>query len=229
MQRFKNRAEAGLLLAERLTEQNVVKPVILALPRGGVPVAYEVSKRLNAPLDLILVKKIGAPGQPEYAVGAVSEDVKPLFNEGVILEFDLNRKELQRLAEEKRIEIKQQLKKFRGKKSAIDVASRSLIVVDDGAATGSTLLAALQFIKKKNPLRILVAVPVGPSEAIEKIRAEVDQVICLRQPRPFFSVGSWYDDFSEITDEEVRWDLRRADEAERGRLQTQSFSLTDLM
>jgi putative phosphoribosyl transferase len=209
MMRFQNRKEAGKLLAERLVTYQNEKPLILAIPRGGVPVAKEVADNLKADLDILVVKKIGAPGNPEVAIGAVSEDGRPWFNSRVVSLIGMKMTELKAAAEEKELEVKAQLKKLRGSRKAIPIEGRNVIVIDDGIATGATLLAAIHLLKAQNPKKIIVAAPVAPASTLEEIERVADQVICLECPFPFFSVGDWYHDFKQVPDEEVLSILNR--------------------
>ncbi|WP_374074495.1 erythromycin esterase family protein [Bdellovibrio bacteriovorus] len=203
MERFANRQEAGRLLGEKLISFKDQNPVVLAIPRGGVPLAFEVAKILKCPLDLLMVKKIGAPRQPELAVGAVSEDAKPIFNESLVQALSLKRTYLNQTAKEKISEIQEQLKKFRGSKKTEPIKGKTVILIDDGIATGSTLMAAIQFLRQKEPKKIIVAAPVGAQETIDKIQRVADQVVCLSTPEKFMAVGLWYEDFTQVSDEEV--------------------------
>ncbi|MEK2646251.1 alpha/beta fold hydrolase [Bdellovibrio sp. BCCA] len=203
MERFAGREEAGRLLGEKLISLKDQNPVVLAIPRGGVPLAFEIAKMLKSPLDLLMVKKIGAPRQPELAVGAVSEDGEPLFNDSVIKFLSLKKTYLNQAAKQKTSEIQEQLKKFRGSKKTENVKNKTVIIVDDGIATGATLLAAIQFLRKKEPKKIIVAAPVAAKETVEKIKKVADDVICLMTPENFVAVGLWYEDFTQVSDEEV--------------------------
>lgn len=203
MERFQNREEAGRLLGEKLLSYKNQHPVILAVPRGGVPVAFEVAKLLNCPLDLIMVKKIGAPKQPELAVGAVSEDSIPIYNKSLVRALSLKHSYLDQVAKKKIKEVHEQLKEFRGTKIPENIKNRTVILIDDGIATGATLMAAIQFIRQKEPLKIVVASPVGSKENLQRIKKLADDVICLKTPDPFMSVGLWYENFNQVSNEEV--------------------------
>ena len=204
--RFVDRVEAGKALAEQLTRLHLPPPiVVLALPRGGVPVAAEVALALGTELDLVLVRKIGAPGQPEFAVAAVAEGdpAEIVFDDaghgGMAMDADYiesqARSELREIARRRRIYL-------RGRAPAV-VKGRTAIVVDDGIATGTTLRAALKALRRRHPARLVLAVPVAPYDTLESLRAEVDLVVCLAQPYPFNSVGEHYVDFHQVDDAEV--------------------------
>lgn len=203
MRRFENRQDAGRSLAQRLLPYKDQNPLVLAIPRGGVPVAFEVAKALKASLDVILVKKIGSPKNPELAVGAVSEDSKPVFNEELVQLLNIDRKSLNKMAEQKINDLKEQARKLRGKNVPQSVKDRVVIIVDDGIATGSTLNAAVQLIKQNKPQKIIIAVPVGANDTVQQLKTTVDDIICLEIPQNFMAVGIWYESFEQIPDEEV--------------------------
>lgn len=210
---FRDRTEAGLALAAALVPRRFEKPVVLALPRGGVPVALEVARALAAPLDLILVRKIGHPEQPELALGAVVDGVHPelVLNPDVAartagLEDYLSRARPAALAE-----IERRRKAYLGQRAAVDVGGAVAIVVDDGIATGATVRVALKALRQRRPARIVLAVPLAPRETLEALRCEVDEIVCLDTPEPFFAVGQAYLDFRAVDDAEVVRLLREAD------------------
>lgn len=203
MKRFANREEAGQLLGERLLVFKDQNPIILAIPRGGVPIGYEVAKRLKAPLDLIMVKKIGAPLNPEFAIGAVSEDSRPWLNEAVIKAYHFHHKEIEKIAATKIQEVREQVQHLRGKKQPENISGRVVILVDDGIATGATLFSAIKLLRTKNPAKIIVAAPVGARDTIYELQAAADDVICLATPYNFTAVGLWYEYFDQVSDEEV--------------------------
>ncbi len=203
MKIFADRKEAGRLLGERLLPFKHQSPLILAIPRGGVPIGYEVAKILKAPLDLIMVKKIGAPRNPEFAIGAVSEDSKPYFNDEAIKLYNFNRHEIKETAKEKINEVRKQVSTLRGNKAPEPIKDRLVILVDDGIATGATLLSAIQFLRTKQPRKIIVAAPVGARDSVYKLQAAADDVICLETPDQFSAVGLWYEVFNQVTDEQV--------------------------
>lgn len=203
MEHFQNRSQAGKILAERLMRFKDRHPLILALPRGGVPLAYEIAKKLHAPMDLLMVKKIGAPGRPEVAVGAVSEDSKPRLNTDFISRYHVDAVAVDEIAQEKIKEIRAQMAKLRGGKAPLPITGKLVILVDDGIATGATFLAALEYVRSKNPEEIIVAAPVGAPDSIYKLQALADEVICLMAPKNLSSVGQWYEDFDQVSDETV--------------------------
>lgn len=217
MRPFQNRKQAGQLLSERLMSFKLLNPIVLAVPRGGVPVAVEVAKRLNAPLDFLMVKKIGAPRNPEMAVGAVSENSEPYFNESLIESLHIDRKVLHRIAKQKVIDLRNQLHKFRGSSAPLDVQNRMVLLIDDGIATGTTLLTAIEFLRHKKPSRIVVATPVAARESIHELQAVADDVICLFAPEDLQAVGFWYEDFDQVSDEEVIQSLHDFSMATTGR------------
>ncbi|HEY8278332.1 MAG TPA: phosphoribosyltransferase family protein [Bdellovibrionota bacterium] len=204
---FTNRKQAGIILGRRLRPYRASRPIVLALPRGGIPVAAEVAKALMAPLDVLAVKKIGAPHHEELALGAISEEGTPVFNEEVIsaLEsrFGFRRTELQELARRKRAEVVAQVERFRAVRPALDLQDRNVILVDDGLATGATMEAAVQVLRGRGVRRIVVAVPVGAADSLARLVKIVDDVVCLVVPRDFYAVGAWYRDFSQLSDEEA--------------------------
>lgn len=210
---FASRTQAGQILAKQVAELGFEKPVVLALPRGGVPVALEVSRVLKAPMDLLLVRKVGVPWQPELAAAAVVDGERRdlVFNEEVMLMLGLNREDIERAAEKEISEIDRRRKLYLKGREPISVAGRTAIVVDDGIATGTTVKAALQALKKRDPKRLVLAVPVAPSGTIEELAAFVDDIICLQQPDPFIAIGLFYSDFHQVDDEEVIGMLRAAD------------------
>lgn len=202
---FASRAEAGRLLAERLEKRHFERPVVLALPRGGVPVALEVAQALKAPLDLILVRKIGVPWQPELAAAAVvdGERRELVLNKEVMALTGVHKDEIERLAEKQLAEIERRRAIYLKDRPPVPVAGMTAIVIDDGIATGTTAKAALQALRKRGPKRLVLAVPVAPPDTIEELRPLVDEIVCLEQPEPFFAIGSFYRDFHQVEDEEV--------------------------
>lgn len=201
MRRFADRSEAGKLLAERLKSYAGRRPVVLALPRGGLPVAAEIAAALRAPLDILAVKKIGAPGQPELAVGAVSEDGIPVFNEELVETLDPDRRFVVKAARAKTEEVRRQVAAYREVRPPEPVSGRTVILVDDGLATGATMEAATRVLKSRGASAVVVAVPVASSEAYWRIHGAVDEIIALERPRDFYAVGIWYGDFSEVSDD----------------------------
>lgn len=202
--KFQNRHEAGVLLAEALKHYANNKDVIvLALPRGGVPVAHPVAEKLKAPMDLCLVRKLGVPDQEELAMGAIAMDGEPVLNEAIIAQCSISYEDLQEIITQKRDEISVRNKLYRNNKSAPNVKNKIVIIIDDGIATGATLRAAIQVIKTQHPKKIIIAVPVADKTICDELSAMVDEMICLYQPSHLMSVGYWYENFDQTTDEEV--------------------------
>ncbi len=213
---FANRADAGERLARRLLHLKGLRPVVLALPRGGVPVAAPVAAALDAPLDLILVRKLGAPRQPELAAGAVvdGERSEIVLNEDVVALHGISQDALRELAARELREIERRRAQYLGDRAPLSVKDRAAIVVDDGVATGATTRAALRAVRKRGPARLVLAVPVAPPDAAAELRSEVDELVCLATPASFGAVGSFYDDFRQVSDDEVVELLARARERE---------------
>jgi putative phosphoribosyl transferase len=208
---FKNRSEAGQKLARALSNYKDQHPVILALPRGGVPVAAEVAAALDAPLDLILVRKIGVPFQPELAMGAVVDGGAPIIvrNEDVIRSAGIDEMQFQAVCDGELAEIERRRQRYLGSREHVNVTGRTAIVIDDGIATGATTRAALRATRVRNPKKLVLAVPVAPSESIVAMREEADEVICLEDHEFFEAIGLYYRDFRQISDEEVIEMLKR--------------------
>jgi putative phosphoribosyl transferase len=215
--RFRDRSDAGRLLArelERYAGRDDV--VVLALPRGGVPVAHEVAKALGAPLDVFVVRKLGVPGYPELAMGAIASGGALVLDEGLIRSLGIGKAALRQTVEEELRELERRERAYRDGRDLPELAGKTVILVDDGLATGSTMRAAALAVRKHHPARILVAVPVAAAETCDEFRKEVDEIICAVTPRPFHAVGLWYDDFSQTSDEEVRELLAQAAESAEG-------------
>lgn len=202
---FMNRSEAGCRLAASLSEYKDRQPVILALPRGGVPVAAEVAAALDAPLDLILVRKVGVPFQPELAMGAVVDGTTPIIvrNEDVIRLAEIGEEEFKAVCYEELAEIERRRERYLGNRERAEIAGRTAIVVDDGIATGATMRAALKATRLRGPKRLVLAAPVAPPQTIAELREEADEIVCLTEPDPFHAIGAYYLDFRQVTDEEV--------------------------
>lgn len=211
MMAFDDRSDAGRRLAKALAEYRGRGAVVLALPRGGVPVAAEVAAALDAPLDLILVRKIGVPSQPELAMGAVVDGAAPIVvrNEEVIELSGVTADEFDATCASELAEIERRRKLYIGDRARAEIAGQVVIVVDDGIATGATTKAALQAIRKRKPKELVLAVPVAPPDAVEKLRPEVDALICLETPEPFGAIGYFYRDFRQVSDREVMAILKR--------------------
>lgn len=203
--RFLNRRQAGQALAHALQPLIKGQPVVLALPRGGVPVAYEIAKAFQAPLDLVLVRKIGAPGHEEFAIGAVVDGASPswVVNQALLEHFKVTTQWFETAKDVQLEEIKRRRARYCGDRLPVPVTGRELIVVDDGVATGSTARVALLSLRKAHPQRLIFAVPVAPRESLEALRPLVDELVCLATPEPFHAVGLHYADFRQTTDEEV--------------------------
>lgn len=203
MKVFEDRIDAGKKLAEKLKKFRDDKPIVLAIPRGGVVVAAEVSKILKTTLDLIIPRKIGSPGDPEFAIGAVAEDGSLVLNEKVIRELLIDKNYIRATAESEIKEIKRRMKRYRGNIPYPELKNKIIIVVDDGIATGHTIEAAILSIKNQKPKSIVIAVPVAPIDAIEKLKKKVDEMIVLYSPEEFFALSMFYKEFGQTTDEEV--------------------------
>jgi len=202
---FQNRRQAGRLLAAKLVHYaNRPDVIVLALPRGGVPVGYEVARALNAPLDVFLVRKLGVPGQEEFAMGAIASGGVRVLNEQAVNTLRIPNSVIERVTAGEQQELSRRERLYRGDRPSADVHDKTVILVDDGLATGSTMHAAVKALRQKQAGRIVVAVPVAARETCESLRAEADDVVCAATPEPFYAVGLWYDDFSQTTDEEVR-------------------------
>jgi len=209
--RFRDRTEAGRRLAERLTAYADRPDVlVLALPRGGVPVAYEVARALRAPLDVFLVRKLGVPGYEELAMGAVATGGVRVLNDQIVAGLRIPDHVIEAVAEAEQRELARRERVYRGDRPPPDVRHRTVILVDDGLATGATMQAAIKALRALPPARIVVAVPTGSPETCEQLKAQADDVICAITPEPFHAVGLWYEDFTQTTDEEVRDLLARA-------------------
>jgi len=212
--RFRDRTEAGQLLAERLRHYaSRADVVVLALPRGGVPVAYEVAKALDAPLDVFVVRKLGVPGHEELAMGAIASGGVLVLDEGIVKRLGISESEIQRAVEAELRELSRREEAYRRGREPPDVAGKTVILVDDGLATGSTMGAAALAVRRLGPARVVVAVPVASAETCDEFRDAVDEVVCGVTPRPFHAVGLWYRDFSQTTDDEVRLLLAQAGES----------------
>jgi putative phosphoribosyl transferase len=208
---FKDRSEAGRKLAKALAAYKDQHPVILALPRGGVPVAAEVATTLHAPLDLILVRKIGVPIQPELAMGAVVDGGAPIIvrNEDVIQLAGIDEAEFKAICDSELGEIERRRQRYLGSRERIDVAGRTAIVIDDGIATGATTRAALRATRMRSPKKLVLAVPVAPTDNLAALRRDADEVICLEDYEFFVAIGAYYANFDQVADEEVIEALKR--------------------
>ena len=208
---FRNRSEAGRLLAGHLRDYaDRADVVVLALPRGGVPVAFEVAEALRAPLDVFVVRKLGVPGQEELAMGAIATGGVRVTNEEVLRHLHISGEALEAAAAREARELERREREYRGGRPAPDLRGRTVILVDDGLATGSTMRAAARALRQLGPARVVVAVPVGAPQSCAEFRDEVDEVVCAMTPEPFRGVGQWYDDFAQTSDEEVHELLGRS-------------------
>ncbi len=209
---FPDRTEAGRRLAERLLQYKDRQPVVLALPRGGVPVGFEIARALAAPLDLVLVRKIGAPFHEELAIGAIADGEHPqlVTDAGLIGELAVTPEYLEQTKTTALKEIERRRRAWFGDRQPVDVAGRTAIVVDDGIATGATMQAALRATRLRKPARLVLAVPVAPPDTLRKLRHEADETICLETPAEFFAVGQFYHAFPQLRDQEVTSLLEQA-------------------
>ena len=205
--RFRDRHEAGERLADALEESAVldpaVRPLILGVPRGGIPVAAIISDRLGADLDVLVAHKLGAPGNPEFAIGAVAEDGTRILDTDLVERYGIGDDYVERETRDQQVEIERRARSLRSGRSPIPVTGRVCVVVDDGVATGATLEVSLRLVVSAGADRVIAAVPVGPPATISRLERTVDAVICPVQPAAFFAVGAWYEDFRQVSDETV--------------------------
>lgn len=212
---FRDRSEAGQRLAQQLKAYaNRQDVLVLGLPRGGVPVAFEVAKELNAPLDVFLVRKLGVPRHEELAMGAIASGGVRIINEELVKKLHVTEEAIARVAAQEQRELERREYAYRGDRPPLDVSGQTVILVDDGLATGATMHVAAIAIRQKQPKRIVAAVPVSAPETCDKFKVEVDEIICAETPRPFLAVGLWYSQFSQTTDAEVIDLLQKAAERE---------------
>ncbi len=208
---YRDRRQAGRILATYLKDHaNRENVLVLGLPRGGVPVAFEVAQQLHAPLDVFVVRKLGVPGQEELAMGAIASGGVRVLNENVVRALGISPEAIDAAASREQQELERRERLYRDNRPAPVIQGRDVILVDDGLATGASMHAAVSALRALGPEQITVAVPVGAVDSCEDLRKYADAVICANTPEPFYSVGAWYDDFSQTTDEEVRELLRRA-------------------
>ena len=201
---FRDRAQAGRLLGAELVSRRLPKDcIVLALPRGGVPVGFEVARALGAPLDVVVVRKLGVPWQPELAMGAIASGVR-ILDERLMAQERVSPEDLEEVVTRETQEAERRERLYRAGRPALDARDRTVILVDDGLATGSTMLAAVKFVKSLHPSAVIVAVPVGSRPACAQVRELAEACVCLAVPTPFFAVGEWYQDFRQATDKEVR-------------------------
>lgn len=201
---FLNRTEAGRQLAERLrTYANRPDVIVLGLPRGGVPVAFEVAKALNAPLDVFLSRKLGVPGQEELAFGALASGGVRVLDQEIVAEVGISDEEVERVTASVKKELERRERVYRSGRPPLGLEGRTVILVDDGIATGSSISAALTALRQMKPARIVIAVPVAPASTCNRLKAKADEIVCLYIPESFFAIGQFYEDFSQLKDDEV--------------------------
>jgi putative phosphoribosyl transferase len=209
---FADRHHAGRELAERLRGLGRERPVVLALPRGGVPVASEIAAALNAPLDVLVARKIGAPGNPELGIGAIAEGGITVLSEEAIRSLSIGGHELESAIAQATRELADRVRRYRAGGPPMSPRDRTVVVVDDGLATGGTAHAALRAVRERGARRVVLAVPVGAPATVAALREEADAVVCILEPQPLWAIGLWYDDFSQVSDEEVHELLKRSAE-----------------
>jgi putative phosphoribosyl transferase len=208
---FRDRTEAGRMLAATLQEYaNRDDVVVLALPRGGVPVGFEVAKALKAPLDVFVVRKLGLPGQEELAMGAIASGGARVLSRDLIRALGIPEEVVDQVTREEQRELERREREYRDGRPPVDVRGKTIILLDDGLATGSSMRAAVLALKQKEPAQVVVAVPVAPPDSCAELESVADKAVCAVTPQPFWGVGQWYEDFSQTSDEEVRELLRRA-------------------
>lgn len=202
---FKNRIQAGRLLGEALAEY-AKRPdvIVLALPRGGVPVGFEVARMIGAPLDIMLVRKLGTPGQEELAMGAIASGGVCVLNPNIVAVLDISQEDIEASAAIERQELERRERAYRGDQPPAAIENRRVILVDDGLATGASMLAAVAALKQQKPAAIIVAIPVAPPDTVQRLQQEADAVVCLATPEPFSAVGCWYREFPQTSDDEVK-------------------------
>ncbi|MGH2820756.1 MAG: phosphoribosyltransferase [Actinomycetota bacterium] len=207
---FRDRTDAGRALAEKLAGlDEAAGAIVLALPRGGVPVAYEIALELGISLDVFAVRKLGVPGHEELAFGAIATGGVRVLNEDVVRSLGISEEVIETVATREERELERRQRSYRGNRPAPDVAGRTAVMVDDGLATGSTMRAAITAVKKLHPRRVVVAVPVGAASTCRQLRQEADRVVCVATPEPMTAISVWYQDFAQTSDDEVRELLER--------------------
>jgi putative phosphoribosyl transferase len=213
---FKDRRVAGQILTQKLDAySNRSDVLVFALPRGGVPVAYEIAQGLNVPLDVIVVRKLGVPDQEELAMGAIASGGVRILNEQILSQLDISDDRIARIALNEERELERRERLYRGEQPLPDLQGYTVIVVDDGLATGATMWAAIVALRKLKPARMAIAVPVAAPQTYQDLQDQVDEIVCIAQPSPFYSVGLWYEDFPQVTDNEVCELLTQAANSQR--------------
>jgi putative phosphoribosyl transferase len=213
--KFRDRSEAGRLLGERVTYLKSEQPIVLALPRGGVPVAFEVAQALHGPLDVLLVRKLGVPFHPELAFGAIGEDDTQVLNTELVQRLGISREGIAAVARRERAELLRRVALYRGNRAPLELVGRTVVIVDDGLATGATARVAVEVARARGAKRIIIAVPVSPPEVAAELERLADEVISLQLPTQFQAVGEWYEDFNQTTDDEVTSLLRKSSNADK--------------
>jgi len=211
MAHFKNRIEAGKKLAKELGNyKDEIHAIVLGLPRGGVPVAYEVAESLHLPLDVFLVRKLGVPGQPELAMGAIASGGVRVLNDRVIRRAGISEGQIEKTVQKEKEKLQKREEAYRGSRREIKIKGKTVLLIDDGLATGASMRAAISALRDLNPKKIVVAVPTAPPDTCQEIKSEVDQVVCLETPTPFWGVGGSYQNFSQTSNKDVRQLLDQA-------------------
>ena len=230
MTRFEDRFDAGRFLARQL-QHHAGNPnvVVLALPRGGVPVAFEIARAIDAPLDVFVVRKLGAPGYEELAMGAIATGGVRVFNEEVIQHLGVSQSWIEATIREQEEELRRREEAYRGDRLPAELQGHTVILVDDGLATGASMRAAVRALRQRHPAAITVAVPIGSLDTCDQFRPEVEEIVCARTPEPFHAVGAWYQDFTQTTDDEVRELLDRAAHERRVRRVREHNRSTELV
>ena len=209
-ERFTDRTDGGRRLATLLTPLRAQNPIVLGLPRGGLPVAYEVAHALNAPLDVLNVRKLGVPGQEELAMGAIATGGVRVLNDDVIMAAGITKSMLEKATDLQRLELDRRERLYRGGRPAPQLRGRTVILVDDGIATGATVRAAIAVVRAQNPARLVLAVPVAQDSVVTELARDVDELVCVTRPGDLYGIGIWYDHFPQLTDGEVQAILARA-------------------
>ncbi len=209
--RFRDRTEAGELLAQKIEELNLERPRILGIARGGVPVASPIARSLKRPLEILIVRKLGAPGNPEFGIGAITEEGISWVDPSIMLRLGISEEDLLQIREEESLELDRRVQLFRNGRPLEDLKNQEILLVDDGLATGGTAIAASIFLRKRGAKKIILAIPVAPKDCLTDLKQYFDQIVCLFTPDYFDSVGQWYKSFRQLKDEEVLMELKASD------------------